>query len=317
MNALKATLRDPLLHFLAVGGILFAVYWGLAVHSPTTVDDKTIVVTPSKLLTFLQYQSMAFQPRYFKAKFAAMTPAQKKDLIDQYVREQALYREAQALGLSKGDYVIKRRMVEKVLFLLDDTATESFSPTETQLRDYFEEHKDRYEVAPSLTFTQVFVDPTVKRKEGVEKYAESLLRRLKRNHAGFGDATAYGDRFPYGQNYVQRDPAFIENQLGPGFEQAVMRLEPSDRTWYGPIKSQFGYHLVMVTARVPAHLPTLATVREQVKDDLLRDTLASYRKMAVADLIKRFSVKLEDGLSAPIGTKTADADRGRIADAAR
>lgn len=317
MNALKAILRDPLLHFLAAGGALFGVYWGLVGHTHTTVDNKTIVVTPSKLLTFLQYQSRAFQPRYFKAKFDAMTPAARRDLVHQYVREQALYREAQKLGLSKGDYVIKRRMVEKVLFLLDDTATETFSPTQTQLREYFEKHQDRYEVAPSLTFTQVFVDSTIKRKGGAEKYAENLLRKLKANRAGFDDATAYGDRFPYGQNYVQRDPAYIENLLGAGFEQAVMKLKPSNHTWYGPIKSQFGYHLVMVTAHAPAHLPKLATVRDQVRDDLLRDTLASYRKRAVADLIKHFKVKVEGALSAPVARETAAAGTNSVADAAR
>ena len=285
-------LRDPLVYFLAVGGLLFTAYH--FVHGPAarTADDNTIVVDRSALITYLQYESAAFEPTYFSAQFDAMPDQKKKDLIAKYVREEALYREAQAMGLSEGDYVIHRRMVDKMLYLIDDTATESFSPTDTELEAYYRKHHDRYEVAPSLTFTHVFVDGEIKRPQSAEKLAAHLKRELRAKAARFNDAPAYGDRFPYLQNYVARDPEFIEHQLGTEFASAVMKLVPSDHTWYGPIKSQFGYHLVLITRHDQAYLPKLTAIRDEVREDLLRDTIAAHRDKAVNDLVNRFNVKV-------------------------
>ncbi len=306
MNRAGRLLRDPLVHFLAVGGLLFAAYHVVAAPPATIIDSRTIEVDRARLLVFLENQSMAFQPKYFNAQLDAMPEQARKELIDKYVREEALYREAESMGLSDGDYVIRRRVVQKILYLLDDATAESFAPTQAQLQAYYLTHRNRYEVAPSLTFTHVFVDGSMKRSRTAESVAADLKRELVAKGAGFNDAPAYGDRFPYQQNYVGRDADFIKAQFGPQFEQAVLQLQPSDHSWYGPIRSQFGYHLVLVTARVPAFLPPLADVRDQVKDDLLRDSIEAYRDKAVSDLVARFKVKLVD--IAPAGRRRPAAD---------
>ena len=296
MNLIKRILRDPLFHFLAAGGLLFSVYYLIKGPVTTVADDNTIVVDRPKLLSFMQYESKTFKPKFFDARFDAMSDRRKQELIDQYVPEEALYREARAMGLEEGDYVIRRRLVQKMLYLIDDTATEAFSPTEDQLRAYYLKHKDRYVVEPSLTFTHVFVDKDIKHSGDVKKAAQRLKSELQARGAGFNDAPAWGDRFPYLQNYVDRDPEFIRHEFGTEFASSVMKLKPSDHTWYGPIKSQFGYHLVLLTRHEPAYLPELPAIRELVKNDLLRDTVAAYRDRAVSDLVSRYKVKL-DGIS--------------------
>jgi parvulin-like peptidyl-prolyl isomerase len=293
---LKRFLGDPLTHFLAVGGLLFAVFYVLHPPSKGPADANTIVVDRATLLTFMQYESAAFDPNYFDREFAALSPQEKQALVDKYVREEALFREANALGLKEGDYVIRRRMVQKMLYLIDDTASESFSPNDDQLQQYFEAHADNYRVAPSLTFTHVFVDSEVKHPGGAEKAAEKLKEELQAKGAAFDDAPKYGDRYPYGQNYVKMTPDYVVNQLGSDFAQTLMALTPSDREWQGPIKSRFGYHIVMLTEHKPSYLPKLAEVRDQVKNDMLRDTVDAYQKKAVQDLIAQYKVKIE-GLS--------------------
>lgn len=306
----KRLIKDPLLHFLVAGGLLFAVFQMLHGPAPAGTDGgKTIVVDRAKLLRFLQYQSNAFQPQYFERQFDAMSPKQKHALIEKYVREEALFREAKAMGLGKSDYVIRRRMVQKVLYLIDDTATESFSPGEADLRRYFHAHEDRYRIAPSLTFTHVFVDAAKTRAQSAEKTAEELKRTLQAKHAGFQDAPAYGDRFPYRQNYVNMTPDFIRSQFGADFTRDLMKLAPSDRNWRGPIKSRFGYHLVLLTSHDPARLPKLAAIEDQVKDDLLRDTVAAYRDKALTDLMRRFTVELDGLDGGPSGVRTARAEQ--------
>ncbi len=304
MTALARLVRDPLLHFLIAGGLLFALFRVL--HGPSRTDDEsTIRVDQPALLRFMQYQSMAFQPKYFGARFAALSQAEQDELIDRYVREEALVREATRMGLADGDYVIRRRMVQKMLYLLDDTATESFAPSPAALEKYFLANQDRYRIAPTLTFTHVFVDSEIKRREGAEAVAERLKRELESRKAGFDEAPRYGDRFPYLQNCVQRSPDFIESQFGAAFTSALTHLEPSTH-WQGPIKSNYGYHLVLLTKRQAAHLPELADIEDQVRDDLLRDTIAAYRERAIKDLTRRFTVKLEGVPLATAGTRTSE-----------
>ncbi len=307
MRILRRIIRDPLTHFLAMGGLLFAVY--AALHGGDTKGaegGRTIVVDRAALLSFMQYQSAAFEPKYFAARLDALPAKDRKDLIDKYVREEALVREARAMGLDQGDYVIRRRMVQKMLYLIDDTATETFAPTQADLERYFRAHQAQYASPPTLTFTHVFVDKEIAHPGGTEQTAEQLKRVLEAKGAGFNEAPAYGDRFPYEQNYVQRTPDFIQSQFGDGFAAALEGLQPS-RRWQGPIKSDLGYHLVLLTQRQAASTPRLADVQSQVKDDLLRDTVAAYQEKAVADLARRFTVKWKDDpkrLSAGGGVQT-------------
>lgn len=310
----KRLMRDPLLHFLAAGALLFAAFHALHGPAPTAADSQTIVVDQPALLRFLQYQSNAFQPEYFARQLDTMSPKQEQSLIDKYVREEALYREAEAMGLEKSDYVIRRRMVQKVLYLIDDTATESFSPSEAELERYFHAHEGRYRIAPSLTFTQVFVDPARTRGQSAEKTAEQLKRTLESKGAKFQDAPAYGDRFPYRQNYVNMTSDYIRSQFGAAFARDLTKLTPSDRTWRGPIKSQLGYHLVLLTSHEPGRLPKLSEIKDQVKDDLLRDTVAAYRDKALADLMRRFTVKLDGVSVGSSGVRTARVEHTNSAD---
>jgi len=298
---LKRLARDPLLHFLVAGGLLFAIF--RALHGPettATADDRTIPVDRPALLRFMQYRAMAFQPEYFDAQFTAMSSQEKSRLIDEYVREEALVREATSMGLADGDYVIRRRMAQKMYYLMDDTATQSFAPGEAALQEYFLAHQDRYRVAPTMTFTHVFVDNEMKRQDGAEAVAQRLKRELESRKAGFDDAPAYGDRFPYLKNCVKRTPDFIESQFGADFTSALAGLEPSSH-WQGPIKSSYGYHLILLTQRDAAYLPKLADIAGEVKGDLLRDTIAAFRETAINDLTRRFTVKLGGLQPGPTG----------------
>ena len=87
MSPLKRIVRDPLVHFLAAGALLFAGYAALYPHATSGGDGRTIVVDRQALVSFMQYQSAAFQPRYFEAQFAALSPAERQALIVKYVQE--------------------------------------------------------------------------------------------------------------------------------------------------------------------------------------------------------------------------------------
>jgi len=292
MTPFQRVVRDPLVHFLLAGGLLFAAFAMLHPADNTGgAEGKTIVVDKPGLMALMQYRSAAFQPKYFEARFAALTPKDRQALIDGYVQEEALVREARALGLDQGDYVIRRRLVQKMMYLMDDAATATFAPTDADLQRYFQSHRDAYRAPATVTFTHVFLDNEVAHPGGARKAAEAVQRTLELKQAGFADAPAYGDRFAYLQNYVERTPDFVGSQFGQGFAADIARLQPSSR-WQGPIRSDYGWHLVLLTERKASAAPSFASVKEQVKDDLLRDTVSGYRRKAIADLVGRFQVRL-------------------------
>ncbi len=94
------------------------------------------------------------------------------------------------------------------------------------------------------------------------------------------------------QNYIKRTSGFVENQLGPQFAAALSEL-PASPQWQGPVPSSSGYHLVLISQRQPRHLPPLAQIKDEVREDMMRDRVADYREKAIKDLIGRYTVQRE------------------------
>lgn len=293
---MRRILREPLLHFLIAGGaiyLLFAWWGGDAARS----DPHRILVDRAALLQYMQYQAQAFEPKTFAAQLDAMTPAQRQQLIDDYVREEVLYREAKALGLERGDYVMRQRLVQKMGFLLEVHAATPV--TEAELQKYLDAHRDLYHVAPSWTFTHVFVDRSRRGEPDARRIAGQLLRQLNEKHAGFNDAPRYSDRFPFLQNYVERTQEYIASHFGAAFAGELARLPLDAGRWQGPLKSDQGWHAVLLTARADARTPVLAEVRAQVQDDLQRDRDAALQEQSTQALIDQYRVELRGVQPAP------------------
>jgi PPIC-type PPIASE domain len=294
---LRRLLTEPLLHFLAAGALIYMGFglWGR--HDGG--DAHRIVVDRLALLQYLQYQAKAFEPATFAQQFDAMSPAERQQLIDSYVREEVLYREAKALGLERGDYVMRLRLVQKMQFLLESSSDET--PTDAELAQYLQQNAALYTVAPSWTFTHVFVDPTVRGKTRAERDARRILGELNRTHAGFNDAPRYTDRFAFMQNYVERTPDYIASQFGAQFMQALEQLPVGTGVWQGPLRSDQGWHLVLLTAHAPGRLPTVDEIRDRLVDDLKRDRAAARQEQAVQALIHQYRVELDgvQGKAAP------------------
>ena len=93
--------------------------------------------------------------------------------IQDYIREEVLYRTALTLGLDKDDTIIRRRLRQKMEFLFEDTVPQ---PQEAELRAYFEAHAEKFRTQPLISFRQVFV--SLKRGDTAESDARKILARL-------------------------------------------------------------------------------------------------------------------------------------------
>lgn len=281
---LAALLKDPLTHFLAAGLALFAL--GSATK-PAQEGVTEIVVDRAALLAHIQYRSKAFEPGAAEALFDSLNADARKSLIDDYVREEALDREAIALGLDAGDYVIRQRRVQKAEFLAE-AAAQPGEPSPAEVEAYFAANAARYASPPAATLTHVFVSAKERSQEEALAAALALLDQLKKDGAGFEDAPRYGDRFLFHKNYVERTDDYIRSQLGPLATTAAFDPATPLGEWSGPYASEHGEHLIFVTARAPARIPPLEEIEEIVRADLIEERRQQAIDAAIDTIVKRY-----------------------------
>jgi hypothetical protein len=247
-------------------------------------------VDRAALLQFIQYRAKTFEGATFAAQLDAMSAGQRQKLVNDYVREEVLVREAKSLGLEQGDYVIRQRLAQKMSFLLEESAPSS--PTDRELQQYLDHNRETYAVAPSWTFAQVFIDKAERGNARAERVAQRMQRILNRSKAGFNDAPRYSDRYPFLQNYVERTSEYVSSHFGAGFMAGLAELPVGTGQWLGPLKSDQGWHLVLISARVAAKQPTLVEVRAQVLEDFNRESAALRLEVATQKLISTYQTQV-------------------------
>ncbi|MEQ9143162.1 MAG: peptidylprolyl isomerase [Parvibaculaceae bacterium] len=284
-------LRDPLAHFAGMGLLLFLLFSAIGPDTPLEADT-TIRVDRQALLTFIQYRTRSFDPAMAERRLAALDEEGLDRLVDEYVREEVLYREGLALGLDEDDYVIRRRLIQKVEFLAEGFAAAEGEVSDADLETYFEENKRDYYVSPTITFAHVFFD---KNKHGAEteRLAEEALARLNADEVPFSAAPGQGERFPFHVNYVERTPEFVASHFGAAMAEAVFGLPPDETAWKGVYTSPYGAHLVMVTSVQPGRVPELAEVRGRVREDALRLRVEKSMEEAVAEITGQYDVEID------------------------
>jgi len=283
-------LNDPLLHFLLLGLGLFVLF-DLVASDEAVYDSKVINVDRDALLTFVQYRLRAFEPRAAAARLDGMTEEELERLISDFVREEALHREAKALGVDKNDYIIKRRMIQSIEFITDGFVTAAVEISEEDIAAHYEANREDYYISPFVTFTHVFYDGERRSRDETLALTTAKLRELNNQQALFSDATRHGDRFPYFVNYVERDPQFVASHFGLPMANEIFALEASDSTWHGPLESQYGLHLIMLTRRAEGRYPELAEIEAAVRDDAERDAIAALKDDAIQAIVDTYEVR--------------------------
>lgn len=286
-------LKDPLAHFLALGLGLFLLYAALNPGGGTPDDPKNIVVDREALLTFVQYRTKTFQPKLAAARLDAMPKEKLKRLIDDYVREEALHREALALGLGRNDYVIKRRMIQKVDFITQGFADAVIKLSEDDIKAHYEANNERYREQAFITFTHVFFDAEQHEGDEATVLAKAKLAELKAGPSPFSDAPKHGARFPYGVNYVERTRDQVESHFGRQMTKALFELEPDDSAWRGPFHSPYGTHLVMVVGKKNARTPPLEEVRARVEADLTSKRRKQQSEKAIKAIVDSYRIEVD------------------------
>ena len=289
MNIIRMVLKEPLLHFLALGFALFLAYNAFNPDMETGRADH-IVVDRESLLTYMQYRAKAFNGERAQQQLNSMPDKQRQQLVDDYIREETLYREAKALQLDKNDSVARQRLIQQMRYVVQSIIGASITLSDAELREFQAQNRERYFEPAKTTFTHVFFSSASRPKDEARQLAQQQLSELNENNIPFHQAPGHGDRFLYHRNYVQKDAEFIASHFGEDLQTAVFDLPASDTQWQGPYPSPYGYHLVLVTQQTPEYHPTFDEVKGRVTQDAVQARRQQQVNKAIDEMIARYEV---------------------------
>lgn len=244
--------REPLLHFLLIGLVLFIVY--AAVQDEAVDNSQQIVISTSDIERLASLWEKKWQ--------RPPTRQELDGLIEAQVKEEVLYREALAMGLDQNDTIVRRRLAQKVEFLSSDIASQA-EPTEEDLQAFHDENTDRFATPAHVSFEQVYLNAD-KRGEQVSRDAVTLLHELKSSGSSI-DLLAAGDPFMFGVQHETLTQHGVSRLFGSQFANAVFDLPIGE--WQGPVNSGYGLHLVRVSSRTGSKPRALDEVRDKVRDE--------------------------------------------------
>jgi hypothetical protein len=275
MNLLMRLLREPLLHFLAIGGLIFLLF--VAVDDTREAPADVIVVTPARI----DQLSAGFRSVWKRMP----TDDELDALIEEHVREEVYYRAALALGLDRNDTIVRRRLRQKMEFLID-TGADLIKPAAGELEAYLAANEQTFRRGPRLAFEQIYLGET----PGPESITRSLSA-LQSDPAT--DLSTLGERTLLPAQLGLSPPEAVDGVFGKDFFERLAKLTPG--VWAGPVASAYGVHLVRILDSLRARTPPL----EEVRDAVLRDWKAAkgreLRELHYARLRERFVVEIRRG----------------------
>ncbi|MCB9572490.1 MAG: peptidyl-prolyl cis-trans isomerase [Kofleriaceae bacterium] len=269
-SAWRGLVREPLVHFVAIGVILFAVdAWR---GGDRRASRPAVVVATAAAGAAVAATSMAPPPARApivvdaaaRAQIAARaerhlgraaTAAELVAETEAWIDEELLYREALERGLDRDDPMIHERLASRMSYVLAQ-ATIVPEPTEAELRAWFAAHRDRWTVPERLDFTHVFVAGT---DDAAAARADGVAAALAAGAAPEG----LGDRFAAGHRFRGRPLADLARAFGDEFVAGLDDQVPG--AWVRR-RSRFGLHLVRVDRVVAGRAADFAAARLDVRE---------------------------------------------------
>lgn len=267
----RSLVRDPLVHFLIAGALLFAAY-SLVNRGMDEASTRVVRITEAEVAWLKETWTRQWQ--------RPPSDPELRGLVTDYLKESLLALEAKELGLDEGDTIVRRRLAQKMEFLVQDTARIG-EPGEDVLRQFHEARRDQYRSSARISFTQVFF-----RTEGAARRALGEL--------GTRNASEFGDPSTLERSFVRADEQSVAGVLGPDAATRIFALAPG--RWQGPVASVYGFHVVQVSEVQAGEERPFDQVRTRVLEDWHRLQQEKATEQYFASLLKKYDVVVDEDL---------------------
>ena len=259
--------REPLLSFAIGGALVFLLL------SPYLPSGKQTIVLDSRTIDAVIQRGTSLETR-------ELTEAEREQVIEDYVREEILLREAYRHGWHLEDAHVRQRLVLAMRSALLEEVPE---PSAAQLRAFYQANAERYRTPTAVTFSHVFFANDSLRAAD----PSSVLRSLNDG----ADPLAMGEEFWLGSTMVRQTRHQLAGALGASFADQVFALEPG--RWAGPFASNRGMHFVRLLERHAESLPELDTVKSFVRVDWMTQRREEIRERKMGRIRDRYTIRRE------------------------
>ncbi len=258
-------LREPLLHFIVLGGLLFAIDRVLIARA----DDPHVIVVGADV------DREAIET--FKAARGRAPNTEELDALRRvWLDNEVLYREGLAMQVDKGDTAIRERVIFKALSVIDSNV--KLPPADDNvLRSWFESRRDKYDEPARYDFEEAALSGNAS-EAAVRAFVAAL------NSGTPGDAKA-GLRVFKGRplsNLVQSYGAELAKALG----------DSKPREWRA-MQTREGWRAMRLDAITPPRPAVFESVRGPLLHDWTDAVAAEQRTAAVRALAKKYKIKHE------------------------
>lgn len=281
-------LREPLLHFVVIGVVIYSLMNSLA-PSGVSMNERRIEISPSDLVSFMQQRDQVFDAELYTKKYNAMSATQQQAMARQYAEQEVLYREAKSLGLDQNDEVLRRRLIQKLKYFLEGLIQAQSQPGAAELQQFYDANKQDYLVPATATFTHLFF-----KQEGADP-ASAMARAEQALEGLVADKESYAvnsDSFPYHRNYVKKSAAQVARHFGNEFATSLFELSPQASAWQGPVISAYGAHLVQISQMQAAYYPAWEAIADKLLRDLQRSQFAAAQQAQINQLVDQYQIEL-------------------------
>lgn len=263
---MKRLLREPLIHFLVAGLVLFVLagFYGDVDGSKRsiTIDDE-------------QVTRLAAQ---WQQTWRRAPSGQELDgLIRDYIKEEIYFREAVRLGLDEDDPVIRRRLRNKMEFLAT-SAAENSPPSDAELIRYYAANKIRYAEDAVFSFDQKFYGED----ESAAQRAVAELNAGKNPDPDPITLPAAMEKAPVME---------IARKFGEPFA-VDLHKHPTGK-WTGPVKSGYGWHAVRIRGTEASNVPPLKDIFRKVSNDWRAETRFAREAAAYQALLDGYDIHIK------------------------
>ena len=255
---MKKFIKNPLVFLFVLGFVVFGLHSYLNRANQEDTDPFTVDVTSADI----EWIRSSWEARMKRQPMQH----ELQELINRFIRDEILFREAMAMDLDDRDLVIQRRLVQKLTFVFEDLA-ETIEPTDNELINYMRENQEKYRIPEMISFTQVYFNPD-KRKD-VLADAKTVLAHLELAGKGPEEAVSLGDAIMIDSTFRQKSPDEVARMLGKEFADELFSID--EKGWQGPIVSTFGLHLVYISDHIASKMPEFENIRKNVQYDFMYD----------------------------------------------
>lgn len=198
------------------------------------------------------------------------TPEGRRAVLEQLINKKLFLADA-AKNLYEYDPAFKaelQRVKEDMLtnFAIAK-AVETIRVTDEEAKNFFEANQKELVSGETVNASHILVD--------TEQKAEELLQRIRGGEISFEDAARQNSSCPSAEQGGNLGE-FTRGQMVPEFDEACFSMEPGEIR--GPVKTQFGYHLIKLNAKNASKPIAYDEIADQIKQKLLADKQqAAYR----------------------------------------